>query len=68
MWNVYIHATKLKKQDTCFQLLYLWFVKFSTVVIQLITIVLINFRSINKDQFEKKKNDTLDPELWVVIS
>lgn len=31
------------------------------------TIVLIDFRSINKDQFEKKKNDTLDPELWVVI-
>lgn len=25
--------------------------------------LLINFRSINKDQFEKKKNDTLDPEL-----
>lgn len=25
--------------------------------------LLINFRSIHKDQFEKKKNDTLDPEL-----
>lgn len=37
------------------------------VIVQLIRIVLINFRSINKDQFEKKKNDTLDPELWVVI-
>lgn len=44
---------------------------YSTVVpvvcLQIIRVVLINFRSINKDQFEKKKNDTLDPELWVVF-
>lgn len=36
-------------------------------LITLITVVcfLIPHRSINKDQFQRKKNDTLDPELYV---
>lgn len=34
-----------------------------------VTVVLfsdISYRSINKDQFQRKKNDTLDPELYVL--
>lgn len=71
--KMFSHACKMfifteEAGHTCVQMLRLWFVPFSTVVMQLIRIVLIDFRSIHKDQFEKKKNDTLDPELWVVIS
>lgn len=55
-------ATILKKQDKCIQLLYLR-LDFHLLCTKSSQLFLIDFRSINKDQFEKKKNDTLDPEL-----
>lgn len=42
------------------------------VLVLLLSVFIVSIRdlfsrSINKDQFEKKKNDTLDPEMYVLL-